>query len=41
MESEAKMAIGFCNLVEAVGDIWENSFRKVGMADTILWKGNP
>ena len=45
MESEAKEAIGFCNLVEAVGNLWASSFRKVGMAEAIIyptkhWVGN-
>ena len=37
MESEAKEAIGFCNLVEAVGNLWASSFRKVGVAEAILY----
>ena len=31
-----KQQRGFCYLVEAVGALWESSFRKVGMAETIF-----
>ena len=37
MESEAKEAIGFCDLVKAVGNLWASSFRKVGVAEAIIY----